>query len=187
MRFKLTLFTILALFVGYVSAQSEQQVSEDYHLTVYKGQQGVVTDIELFTKQAEQEVFFGVTCTSMSAFPLLQILLFSGEALSATPKFLSVSYRIDGEKPERQPALQGILDVEGSGEEYSNKIRLELKAGTTRSMNVMDQAYKALLSDLQAGKQVEFTLQNRAFGTKAYQFSLMGLKSLIEPYESVCR
>ena len=142
MRFNVALFTVLALLTTFVSAQSEQRVFEDYHLTVYKGEQGVVTGIELFTKHAEQEAFFGVTCTSMSAFPLIQILLFNDEVLSETPKFLGVSYRIDSEQVSHQPALQGVLKVEDSIDEHSNKVRLELKSGETRSMNVMDQSYK---------------------------------------------
>lgn len=187
MWFKGGLCIALVFFVSFASAQSEKRVSEDYHLTVYKGEQAVVTDIELFTKQADRSIFFGVTCTSMSPFPLVQILLFNDEVLSETPKFLSVSYRIDGEKMEHQPILQGILMVEDSVDEYSNKVRLELKTGEIRSMNVMDRGYRTLLNDLQAGQQVEFILQSRSFGTKAYQFSLMGLANLMAPYESVCR
>jgi len=185
----INVFVLLMLFVSSVFAQGqrEQQVSEDFHLTAYLGQQGVVSDIELFTKQSEKEVFLGVTCSSMSPFPLLQILLFNDEVLSETPKFLSVNYRIDGESIEHKPALQGILKVVDSVDEFSNKVRLELESGKIRSMNVMNEGYRTLLNDLKRGKQVAFTLNSRAFGTKQYVFSLKGLKALIEPYESVCR
>ena len=190
MRFKafLLLMGWVAAFSSVsMAAEREQKVSEDFHLTTYIGQQDVVSDIELFTKQAEKEVFFGVTCSSMSPFPLLQILLFNDEVLSETPKFLSVGYRIDGESIEHNPALQGILKVMDSAEEFSNKVRLELEPGKIRSMNVMNEGYEALLNDLKAGEQVKFTLNSRAFGTKDYAFSLKGFKALIEPYESVCK
>ena len=117
------------LFSGAALAEREQSVQGDFHRTLYLGQQGVVSDIELFTKQAEHEVFFGVTCSSMSPFPMLQILLFNDEVLSETPKFLSVRYRIDGESIEHQPTLQGILQVVDTADEFSNKVRLELETG----------------------------------------------------------
>ena len=181
-------FLMMVLFTSACSAQQrEQAVRDDYHLTAYIGQQGVVSDIELFTKQAEHEVFFGVTCSSMSPFPLLQILLFNDEVLSETPKFLTVTYQIDGERVEHKPTLQGILKVLDSADEFSNKVRLELESGKIRSMRVMDEGYQNLLHDLKLGQQVEFVLNSRAFGSKRYQFSLKGLRSLIEPYESVCR
>lgn len=177
----------ITLFSNQAIAETEQSVEGDFHRTLYIGQQGVISDIELFTKQPEKEVFFGVTCSAMSPFPLLQVLLFNDEVLSETPKFLSVRYRIDGESIEHKPSLQGILKVVDSADEFSNKVRLELESGQIRSMNVMNKGYQTLLSDLKQGQKVAFTLTSRSFGSQNYEFSLKGFKALIEPYESVCR
>lgn len=190
MKFKLPvllMWLVTTFFWGAAMADRQQSVMGDFHRTIYLGQQGVVSDIELFTKQADKEVFFGVTCSSMSPFPMLQILLFNDEVLSEAPKFLSVSYRINGESIEHQPVLQGILQVVDSADEFSNKVRLELESGKIRSMNVMNSGYQTLLRDLMLGQKVAFTLNSRAFGSQNYEFSLNGFKGLIEPYESVCR
>ena len=175
------------LLSGQAIAETEQSVEGDFHRTIYIGQQGVISDIELFTKQPDKEVFFGVTCSAMSPFPLLQVLLFNGAVLSETPKFLSVAYRIDGESIEHKPGLQGILNVVDSADEFSNKVRLELELGQIRSMNVMNKGYQTLLSDLKQGRKVVFSLHSRSFDSQNYEFSLEGLKALLEPYESVCR
>ena len=180
---------LVMLMASFLSLPSlaEQKVQEDYHLTTYVGQQGIVSDIELFTKQAKGEVFFGVTCSTMSPFPLLQILLFNDEVLSEMPKFLSIDYAINGQKRDEQPRLQGILQVVDTADEYSNKVRLELEPGNLRTLALMNEGYQTLLKNLKAGQSIDITLTSRAFGSKRYQFSLKGLSVLLEPHQSVCR
>jgi len=178
---------IVALGVMASPVMAEQKVSQDYHLTTYAGQQDSISDIGLFTKQSETEAFFGVTCSSMTPFPYIQILLFNDEVLSETPKFLKVAYTVDGKVFEQQPALQGILQVVDTADEYSNKVRLELVPNKVRSLTLMNQGYQQLLEQLKAGQSIEVSISSRAFGTKDYQFSLKGLKTLIEPHQAVCR
>ncbi|MEA3406113.1 MAG: hypothetical protein U9R28_10315 [Pseudomonadota bacterium] len=170
-----------------VMAAPQQQVEGHYHLTIYSDQQGLVSDIELFTKQERHEVFFGVTCSSMSPFPLVQVLLFNDDVVSEMPRFLRASYLIDGQKPKEAPKLQGILKPVDTFEEYSNKIRLELEPDKIRSLSVMNQGYAALLNSFKSGENVEITVESGAIGTQKYEFSLKGFKALIEPYESVCQ
>jgi len=170
-----------------VNGMAEQRVNQDFHLTTYAGQQGVISDIELFTKHESREVFFGITCSSMSPFPLIQVLLFNDEVISETPRFLRVSYLLDGPNSEGSPKLQGILKPVDTFEERSNKIRLELEPDHIRSLSGMNQGYEVLLQRLQSSKQVVFTFNSGAIGTHTYEFSLNGLSTLLEPYQSVCR
>ncbi len=184
--FKYLFFSFLAGLTTSVVA-AEQRVLDDYHLTVYYGQQELVSDIELFTKQPDKEVFFGVTCSSMSPFPLIQVLLFNDEVLSDSTRFLRVSYQVDQQKANNEQALQGILKAVDNFEERSNKVRLELDPDQLRSVGDMDRGYQALLSDLKSGKTLQITLHSGAIGKHNYQFSLQGLKALLEPHEAVCR
>ena len=183
----ITGFIAVLIALVSLSANAAQQVYQDYHLTTYMGPQENVSDIELFTKQSEREVFFGITCSTMTPFPLVQILLFNDEVLSETPKFLSVSYSIDGQVFEFQPALQGILEAVNKPSERANKIRLELVPSSVDSFALMGDGYLSLLENLKLGRVIEITLKSGSFGSKAYRFSLNGLNTLLEPHKSICR
>ncbi|NPA71428.1 MAG: hypothetical protein GXO35_01240, partial [Gammaproteobacteria bacterium] len=164
-------------------------VQEDFHLSLYEDARGQVSALELFTKMPDREVYLGLTCTDMSPFPLLQVLLFNDEVLIESPRLLDIHYRIKdgmGAEVRSEVMLQGVLKPIDTADEYSNKVRLELKSGQVKSMNVMLEKYQALLFSLRSGSEIELTLTHRTLGEHAYRFSLKGLNGLLTPYESVC-
>ncbi|WP_178863618.1 hypothetical protein [Thiomicrorhabdus cannonii] len=170
-----------------VWAQTQsQQVKDDFHLTLYKDVQGSVEGLEVFTKQADQEVFFGVSCNAINPFPMLQILLFNDAIISESPRLMALSYRIDGPEDANAQPVQGILQPKLNYEEISNKVRLELKPEHFASMAAMKQGYQDWMAALKAGNEVVFTLSHASFGQKRYAFSLRGFQGVIEPYEAVC-
>lgn len=176
----------MLMFSSLSFAESEQQVLHDYHLTTYKDMQGSVQELELFTKLEDRDAFFGVTCTGMSPFPLLQVVLFNDEVLSDAPRLIQVDYKIDGKTATHPAAIQGILKAIDTVEERSNKIRIEVDAQKFRSMAEMKRAYQGLLDDLMSGERVSLQFTHRSIEGKTYRFSLKGLKPLLQPYEAIC-
>lgn len=183
---RLLIVSVLLLsHAAWAETQSEQ-VSGDYHLTLYQDVQGSVEGLELFTKQADQDVFFGVSCNAINPFPMLQILLFNEAIISESPRLLTLSYRIDGAEDANVQPVQGVLQARVNYEEISNKVRLELKPEHFASMAAMKRGYEDWLLALKAGKEVVFSLSHASFGQKRYAFSLRGFQALIAPYEEVC-
>ncbi|MDX1347157.1 MAG: hypothetical protein R3189_02775 [Thiomicrorhabdus chilensis] len=169
-----------------VQAVSQQKVMGDYHLTIYEDAQGSVDGIELFTKLADREAFFGVSCTRMSPFPLLQVLLFNDEVISESPRLLKLRYSLEGSTLQSD-GLQGVLKATDSVEEHSNKIRIEFGSVGLGSMQAMQEAYDELLDKLAASKTLKLELSHRTLGNFEYGFSLKGLGSLLTPYRDICR
>lgn len=159
-----------------------EQVAEDYHLSLYEDVQGSAEALELFTKQADSEAFFGVSCNLANPFPMLQILLFNEAAISQTPRLLKLQYRVDeGAALNAQAVLQAT-----QGENLVNRIRLELLPEGYTSMAAMQAGYRQWLEALQNGREVTLVLTHKALGEKRYVFSLRGLGRLLQPHASVC-
>jgi len=157
-----------------------------YHLSLYQDIQGDVLDLEAYTKVPDREVFFGVTCSAMSPFPAMQVLLFEDEIISETPRFMSVSYQLDG-KNGTVP-LQAILKAELTADRYLNQIRFEIDSGKIeKNMRLMQEAYARLLNGLETGKQITVTVEHRTLGQHQYQFTLEGLNKVLQPYQRICR
>jgi hypothetical protein len=186
-RLSLPLFAVfLVTFGHHALAAKTTQTQGDFHLSLYHNQQGQLDDLELFTKMPDKEVYFGLTCSAMSPFPMLEVLLFNREVLIDLPRLLKVSYQIDGKAVASAVALQGILKPVDTADEYSNKVRLELVTGQLKTMGSLSSEYQRLLSQLKAGQSIQITLMHRGFGEKQYLFSLQGLKALLQPNESIC-
>ncbi|WP_127470144.1 hypothetical protein [Thiomicrorhabdus aquaedulcis] len=168
---------------------AQTQSMQDYHLSVYHGAQEQVSDIELFTKMPNKEVFFGVSCSEMSPFVMVQMVLLNDAVLLESPRLLSVSYKIDG--VVQAIALQGIVTVVDTAEEYSNKVRFELATGNAKlklaNLQQMQAHYNQLLDALQNGQQIDIRLEHKSIGVRDYVFSLNGLKPLLAPYTEVCK
>ncbi len=183
--------SLFALFLALLStsalAAKTTQTEGDFHLSLYQDQQGQLKNLELFTKIADKEVYLGLTCSSMSPFPMFEVLLFNDEVLMETPGLFKVSYRIDGQVDALAITLQGVLKPVNSAEEHSNKVRLELAYGQVKTMGMMQAAYQTLLGQLKAGHSIDITLKHRRVGEKQYRFSLQGLNTLLTPNENICR
>ncbi|MBO1923163.1 hypothetical protein [Thiomicrorhabdus sp. 6S3-12] len=184
--------TVFSLFLGLVvisDTVAQESVSKqlgDYHLTLYPDIQGDVLDLEAFTKQSDNDVFFGVTCSAMSPFPSMQILLFEDEIISEFPRLMDASYQIDG-KPGEVP-LQAILKADLTADRFVNRLRFEVDTTKVQKrMDLMKQAYHRLLDELEQGKTIQLTVEHRHTGKKSYRFSLQGLKTVLQPYQRVCR
>ena len=168
-------------------AEKTTQTQGDFHLSLYKDSQGQLDDLELFTKVPDKDVYLGLTCSHMSPFPMLEVLLFNDEVLMDSPRLLTVSYQIDGKQSATAVALQGILKPTDTADEYSNKVRLELDSGQVKTMGGMQVAYQTLLAQLKAGTSLDIALKHKGFGEKQYSFSLQGLNELLSPNEFICR
>lgn len=168
-------------------AAKTTQTQGDFHLSLYKDSQEQLENLELFTKIADKAVYLGLTCSAMSPFPMLEVLLFNNEVLMESPGLLKVSYQIDGQVDASAITLQGVLKRVNSADEHSNKVRLELANGQVKTMGAMQVAYQDLLGQLKAGHSIDITLGHRKFGEKQFRFSLQGLNALLTPNESICR
>ena len=185
------LLTLSLGLVGSTAAMAQSQTSEihgDYHLSLYPDMYGDVLEFEAFTKIADQKSFFGLSCSSMSPFPMLQILLFDDDIVSETPRFLKASYEISGLDSFKPVAMQGILQATLTADEFSNRIRLELDPqAIPKDLRVMKSEYARLLKQLSDGEEITVMLDHRSFGEKSYQYSLKGMDSVIQNSGSLCR
>ncbi|MBN2647981.1 MAG: hypothetical protein JXR44_09365 [Thiotrichales bacterium] len=182
----LTLFFVLFVSQMGMAQQSSSQQLGDYHLSLYYDAQDDVLDLEAYTKHESQNAFFGVTCSVMSPFPSVQVLLFDEAAISASPRLLKVSYQIDGQ-PGTLP-LQAVLQAEKGTQGLQNQLRLEVdQSRIEKNLRRMQQIYTQLLEALESGQSVQLSFQHRTLGQHDYLFSLNGFKALIEPHREVCR
>ncbi len=192
-----SLFALVLSNMAYGASKS--RALGDFHMSFYLDAYGQVSGFELFTKVIDKEAYLGLSCSGRSPFPMLQILLFNDEVLTDSPKLLKVSYQIKSFEDlvskggkQIQPSdvnvvLQGILQPVDTADEYSNKVRLELDSMQVKTMRGMQLAYGKLLQQLKQGGSIAVNLNHRAFGERQYEFSLKGLKALLEPHESICR
>lgn len=157
-----------------------------YHLSLYQDVQGDVLDLEAYTKNPDKRVFFGVTCSAMSPFPAMQVLLFEDEIISETPRLLSASYQIDGQ--DGQAPLQAILKAELTADRYLNQVRFEIDSSKIeKNMRLMQAAYGQLLDQLEQGKEITLSVEHRVLGKHQYQFTLEGLAKVLQPHQRICR
>lgn len=165
------------------SAQATSQQAGNFHLQIYQDAFGNPLDIELFTKSADKNQFFGITCSAMSPLPMLQVLLFDDDILSETPKFLEATVRTDG----ATYAMNAILQPTLNADEVSNKLRLEFaKTAQTSNFTQMERQYSQLLKTLMQEKPVAIEVTHRTFGNKVFQFETEGLATLLKPRFSLC-
>lgn len=191
---RVALMAVLSVgFASYAVAKPQAQALGDFHMTLYQGAYGEVSDFELFTKQAANEIYFGISCSDRTPFPLLQVLLFNQHVLLDDPAEIKVSYAFpqksakQGHSVADSVALKGVLRSIKTAGETSNKVRLELDTAHFKSMNAMADAYAQLLNQLKLASSVEITFKDARFGEKHYIFSLKGLEALIKPHEAICR
>jgi len=180
----ITMLIAVSSFLPGLVFSDESKMLKDYHMTMYQDVQGSVDGVELFTKEKDKRIFFGLTCSSQSPLPMLQVILFDDNIMSETPKLLSAKLFIDG--VEQKMELQAILKAVDTVDELSNKIRIELVAKRGSSMQVLEQQYQDLIHKMQKGQAIKVQLSHRTLDTKTIKFSLNGLGDLLKPNESLC-
>lgn len=168
------------------SAQAKQKVVGDYSVNEYLDGLGYVSDIELFTKQLNRQAYFGITCTSMSALPMVQVIVFDEALISETPKLVSVQYALD--KTHGKVIFNGVLKVVDTAEELSNKVVWDPDKTDINSLQQVKQAYRSLFSELSAndGKTLNVVISHKRIKNQSFQFSTLGLSQLLKQYEAVC-
>lgn len=179
----------LSVAISLVQAADKTEVVGDYHLSLYQDMYGDVMELEAFTKLTDRPVYFGLGCSSMSPFPVFQVLLFDDEMLSETPKLMSASYSIKGDSNVKPVSgLQAILQSTMNADEFSNKLRIEMNAqGAQNKLRVMNQGYRQMLQQFASGTQLEVQFEHRTLGQKSYQFSLQGMQRILDQYGAICR
>lgn len=171
-------------------AADKSVVLGDYHVSLYHDMYGEVMELEAFTKLPDRSVFFGLGCSSMSPFPVFQVLLFDDEMLSETPKLMSVSYSVQGLNPipDSVKGLQAVLKPTMNADEFSNKLRIEMSSeGAHKALARMNQGYRTMLQQFSEAKQLDVSFQHRSLGEHEYQFSLQGMRLLLNKYGAICR
>jgi len=167
-------------------AQPKQKIIGDYSVTEYLDGLGYVSDIEWFTKQPDRKAYFGMTCSSMSALPMVQIIVFDEELMAETPKLVSVEYALG--QMTGKVIFNGVLKVMDTVDELSNQVVLDPDKQHITSLLQIKQAYQNLFAELShhAGKPLMITVRHKSFPDKSFQFSTQGLGQLLKQYEKVC-
>ena len=179
-------FALLFLVSWSLAAEARQeQVVGDFHVTHYTDLQNSAEGFEAFTKHTDKKVFFGLSCSIQSPFPLMQVIVFDNQVISETPKYLKVNLKVDGIKLESK--VNGVLSVINNAEEFSNKIRFEMKAKPGSSLQDLQSDYMQLLKQLSNAKRLIVELQHRSLENAEYTFSLEGFKSIVNTHASLCR
>lgn len=172
-----------------VFAADRTEVKGDYHVSLYNDMYGDVMELEAFTKLADKPVYFGIGCSTMSPFPVFQVLLFDDEIISETPKFMSATYDVKGTQNfQAVTGLQAVLKPTLEVDEISNKLRIEISSqGAQKELRLMNRGYMTMLDQFEKGETIEVSFEHRTLGKHSYEFSLKGFKQALEPYAAVCR
>ncbi|KUJ75535.1 hypothetical protein AVO42_09490 [Thiomicrospira sp. XS5] len=180
-------FTLSLLLSTHSFAKATQTFHEDYSLTTYLNPYTQEPDqVELFTKQATSEAFFGLTCSAGNSLPALQVLLLNKAVISPTPKLLTVQYQIQPSDKRAPIPLQGILKTQSQNNQKQNRIRLEIPTQQIGSFQQLQQSYQQLLNQLKNGQTLHITITHHSLGEYDYTFSLKGLNYLLTSNESLC-
>ena len=160
------------------------QSNGNFIMQLYTDNNHNTTGFELFTKQPNKNVFLGLSCNSMTPFPMFEIILMEDDILSETPRYIKAHIEFDlGQNYPK--SLAGILSSTLTADEASNKIRLDLTG--TKNMNLMIQQYKALLKTFTHAHSFTVTFTHRSFGSQSYHFELDGLATLISNHTNLCQ
>lgn len=185
MKQLITLFFLFCLQTTAFAA-SQQTALMDFHRTLHLHpitQQA--EQIELYTKQEDANVFLGIICTDNSAFPVIQVMLFDDQVITDSIQYMDVALKRSQDNSQQK--LKGLLKAEESFEEISNKVRFDLASDKGSNFRSFQEKYLSLLDWLSDSKQVSIELSHRKTGTQQYQFSMQGLKQLIQPYKNLCQ
>lgn len=181
------LFSLSLLLSTQSFAEATQTFHEDYSLTAYLNPYTQEPDqVELFTKQATSEAFFGLTCNAGNSLPSLQIILLNEATISPTPKLLTVQYQIQPSDKRAPIPLQGILKTQPQNGQKQNRIRLEIPTQQIGTFQQLQQSYQQLLNQLKKGQTIHIKIAHHSLGEYDYTFSLKGLNYLLTLNESLC-
>lgn len=184
----IALSSLLVWNVGLAHSADRTEVLGDYHVSLYNDMYGDVMELEAFTKLTDKPAYFGLGCSSMSPFPVFQVLLFDDEILSETPKFMSSSYSIIGSTTQPVSGLQAVLKPTLNADEISNKLRIEMSSeGAQKALRLMNEGYREMLNQFSQGQTIQVSFEHRKLGKHDYQFSLKGMKALLEKYGHLCQ
>lgn len=177
---------ILLLLTANISSQAAMtsHSNGNFVMQLYTDSDHNATGVELFTKQPSKNVFFGLTCNSMTPFPMFEVILMENDILSETPRYLEANILFNQDKTF-SGSLAGILTSTLTADEASNKIRLELSG--TKDMNIMNKQYQLLLDAFLTSKSFTATFNHRSFGSESYYFELDGLSSIILNHTELCQ
>jgi len=178
------LITPLLFFPLPTQALNKQQNAyENIHRTLYfhpLSQQA--TRIQLYSKQANAAVFFGLSCRDNTPFPTLELILMNENILFETPKLLEVTLHY----PNDTHTLNGILTYQNEADNLSNQIRFEAKPDQSRSFTSLQNQYKKLVEHLLKEEKIDIRLKHNNGLKKAYLFELKGLKTQLSEHKSLC-
>ncbi len=185
--FGLAFFSLLAFGTANASAADRTEVIGDYHVSLYNDMYGDVMELEAFTKLTDKPIYFGLGCSTMSPFPVFQVLLFDDEILSETPKFMTAAYEVQSISAKSVSGLQAVLKPTLNADEFSNKLRIEMGSeGAQKALRVMNDGYREMLNQFSQGQAMKVSFEHRKLGKHTYQFSLKGMKALLSKYGSIC-
>jgi hypothetical protein len=173
-----------------VVGATKTQVIGDFHMTTYEDALGNISEFEMFTKQPDKEVYLGLSCTDMSPFPTLKIVLLGDNIISTLSKnYIEVNYKITTKTPTNIVPLVASLKSTYKNKSFSNEIRLELDRAKIKNMSEIQNLYSKLLNDLKQGSAIIINLSSQEFDLdkQQYKLSLEGFKQLLTPYEAICR
>lgn len=170
-----------------VLAADRTEVIGDYHVSLYNDMYGDVMELEAFTKLTDKPIYFGLGCSTMSPYPVFQVLLFDDEILSETPKFMSAAYTIQNINAKPVSGLQAVLKPTLNADEFSNKLRIEMSSeGAQKALRIMNDGYREMLNQFSQGQTIQVSFVHRKLGQHDYSFSLKGMKGLLSKYGSIC-
>lgn len=182
----LSLFVLLFLSFN-LQCAAQSKVNGDFHISLYQNSFGQISEFEMFTKMDNQQVFFGLSCTDMSPFPTVQIILMDKAILSTLSiNYLDIDYTILNSKQKPIP-LTASLKSTYKNDKFSNKIRLEINTGNIKSMTTIQKRYQQLIAQLKQGSTIQINISSEKLDEETYQFSLKGLPALLAPHEALCR
>lgn len=186
MRLSLKLSSLL-LMMWFVTglAQAKQQVIGDYHVTSYIDVQGSAEGFEAFTKQPDNRVFFGLSCSIQSPLPFIQMIMFAEDTLSESPKYMQASLKVD--QTLVPIALNGVLSVVDNADEFSNKVRFEVATSRGMGFTKLQNDYQQVLTMIEQGKELMVNLKHRTMDEKTFVFSLKGLAEILKSNKSLCQ
>lgn len=182
MTFTTKSIVYLVLLTSAHNIFAKDYVNGDFLLRTYEDEQKEVYSFDLYSKLADRNIFFNMTCNLQAAFPTIRLLFLNDEVFSESPKLLQAQIKF----PSKVMSANGILSYNNNYNDVSNKIRLEWR--NTSSMQEINERFASFINLMKTENKMSFHFSHRSFSqTIDHQFSLKGINKLITPYENLCR
>jgi len=183
----LYILILLSLMPLNIFAANKSEQVGDFHITFYTDALDNTSEFEMFTKQSNKDAFLGISCTDMTPFPTLQIILLGEDIIATLSKnYIEVSYEIKGYKQIKPINLTASLKAIYKNKGFTNKIRFEVNTANIKNMREVKDQYKQLLNNLKQGSKISIKLHFAELEDKNYTFSLKGVRKLLLNHENLC-